>query len=352
MKKFESRTYNISEIIEWDENAQLILSPDFQRRSVWSEDAKSFLIDTILQGKPMPKIFMAQSFKDAKYKKVIIDGQQRLTAILDFYKGAFPVKKVHSKEYGNKYYEDLDEDLKKDFLAYNLSFDVLFELSVPDILDVFARINSYTVPLNKPELYNAKYVGYFKQAVSDLGKRYVEFFIDAKVLTKKKVARMGEMELVSDLLMNLVGGVQTTSNIESYYKKYEAVPLPRKNVESIFDTTMSFIGEIYSPDELASTIWNKQALFYTLFVTIAHNLYGVENLKVPKGKTISKKTVDKVKVVLDDISSTYEAYNDDNTHNVSKEFEEFYTHATKGTTNEKARQYRIKYLTKRIQSKL
>lgn len=47
MKNFDSRTYSINDFIEWDDRGQLEISPKFQRRSVWSPQAKSYLIDTI-----------------------------------------------------------------------------------------------------------------------------------------------------------------------------------------------------------------------------------------------------------------------------------------------------------------
>ena len=47
MKNFDSRTYSINDFIEWEERKQLEISPKFQRRSVWSPQAKSYLIDTI-----------------------------------------------------------------------------------------------------------------------------------------------------------------------------------------------------------------------------------------------------------------------------------------------------------------
>ena len=351
MKKFESRTYNIAEIIEWDNSDRLILSPDFQRRSVWSENAKSYLIDTVLSGKPMPKIFMAMKLDDAKNKKIVIDGQQRLRALLDFYKGSFTIKKIHNEEYAGKTYEELDSEARKDFLNYNLSFDVLFEMSIPDILDVFSRINSYTVPLNKQELYNAKYVGNFKQLVSKYGVGYVPYFLESEILTKQKVARMGEIDLAADLLTTIIGGVQSTSNVESYYKKYEDEDIPRKNAGEIFDTVMSYIGEIYSSADLSTTIWKKPALFYTLFVSLAHSLYGVEKIKTKRPK-INKKSIGKIRVLLDDVSSQYKVYNDDHEISIPKDFETFFTHATKGTTNPVARVYRVNYLIKRINAKL
>ncbi len=44
MKNFDTRTYSISDFVEWDKSGLLELSPDFQRRSVWSDKAKSYLI--------------------------------------------------------------------------------------------------------------------------------------------------------------------------------------------------------------------------------------------------------------------------------------------------------------------
>ena len=188
-----------------------------------------------------------------KSKKIIIDGQQRLRAILDFYKGAFAVKKIHNEKYGGKFFEELNRDARDDFLKYNLSFDVLFEKSMPDILDVFSRINSYTVPLNKQELYNAQYVGNFKQLASKYGLAYSTYFIDSQILSKPKLARMGETELSSDILTTIIGGVQTSSAAKNYYKKYEDIEVPRRDAGQIFDSVMSYIGEIYPSSELANT---------------------------------------------------------------------------------------------------
>lgn len=60
MKNFDSRTYSINDFLEWHDKKQLVLSPKFQRRAVWSENAKSYLMDTILRGKPIPKVFIRQ----------------------------------------------------------------------------------------------------------------------------------------------------------------------------------------------------------------------------------------------------------------------------------------------------
>jgi hypothetical protein len=50
MKSYDSRTYSINDFVEWDKAGQLELNPRFQRRPVWTDKAKSFLMDTILRG--------------------------------------------------------------------------------------------------------------------------------------------------------------------------------------------------------------------------------------------------------------------------------------------------------------
>jgi hypothetical protein len=60
VKAFDSRVYSINDFIEWDRQNSLELNPAFQRRSVWSATAKSYLMDTIIRGKPIPKFFIRQ----------------------------------------------------------------------------------------------------------------------------------------------------------------------------------------------------------------------------------------------------------------------------------------------------
>ncbi len=221
MKNFDTRAYSIADFLEWHTNNLLILSPDFQRRSVWSEKAKSYLVDTILRGKPIPKIIIMQELKGPRTTRIVVDGQQRLRAVLEFIHGDFKISRAHNRELSGYTYAKLPDKLQKEFLQYEFGVDLLFNLAYEDILDIFARINSYTVILNKQELLNAKYLGYFKQFSFDYGRKYVKYFLGARILTKAKVIRMAEAELAADLLVALSGGVQANKNVEQYYRKYE-----------------------------------------------------------------------------------------------------------------------------------
>ena len=54
----DSRIFSINDFVEWDRQKQLVLNPAFQRRAIWNDKAKSYLIDTVLRGKPIPKRFI------------------------------------------------------------------------------------------------------------------------------------------------------------------------------------------------------------------------------------------------------------------------------------------------------
>lgn len=78
--KWESYSHPISDIRDWDNNNRLELKPDFQRNEVWSRAAQIMLIDTIIKGIPIPKIYIKSVMHNGNTYRVVIDGQQRLTA--------------------------------------------------------------------------------------------------------------------------------------------------------------------------------------------------------------------------------------------------------------------------------
>ena len=149
MKAFDTRAYNILDFNEWNENGQLILSPDFQRRAVWNTKAKSYLVDTVLRGMPMPKIIITQALVDGKNVRTVVDGQQRLRALLDYINDGFTVSKLHNEQYGGLVFSALPDFVQQEVLQYELGVDVLFNQNTADILDIFSRLNTcllYTSP--------------------------------------------------------------------------------------------------------------------------------------------------------------------------------------------------------------
>ena len=130
--------HHISDIRDWRDSNRLELQPSFQRRAVWSATARIMLIDTILRDLPMPKIFVATTLKDERTYRIVIDGQQRISAILDFLSDRFALKRPYCGEAAGKRFSDLDTATKGRFLRYNIDFNEAadpvtrkFETSMP-----------------------------------------------------------------------------------------------------------------------------------------------------------------------------------------------------------------------------
>lgn len=347
MKQFDARSYSIADFLEWDASNLLDLSPKFQRRGVWTRAAKSFLIDTILRGKPMPKVLLTQDLIGKKNVRTVVDGQQRIRTILEFVAGNFTVLSAHNADHAGQKFEDLDEEVQGSILQYEVGVDLLYNLSLADMLDIFARINTYSVTLNTQEKLNAKYLGVFKTSAYELGFSYVGYMLDSGILTEKAVSRMGEAQLASDLLVAIVGGVQTVKNIEKYYKEYEkeeSVPQDIRYAVSIFNDTMRYIGAIYPPDELRNTNWARPHWFYTLFTCVANSLRPLRGLEEAPRPELSHLTLGIWRSELDQVSALYDLYTEDTEEDVPAVFARYINFAQRRTTDTEARRERARFV--------
>ncbi len=303
MRNYTTRVYKINNFLEWNEKGLLNLSPDFQRRGVWSTQAKSYLMDTIITGKPIPKILMTQSLKKADEKK-IIDGQQRLRSILEYCSDSFAIYKSHNEEFANIYYSDLPDEVKSAILDYEIGVDLLYDLSYEETLDIFARMNTYSVRLNPQELRNAEYTGPFKQTSYQIGYGYVRYFEESGMLTRQQVARMAEAELASDLLVVAVGGIEPKRAITRYYKKYNEDELDLSVYSNKIGEAMNLIMNIYPAQHLKETHYNQVHLFYSLFCAVYHSLFGIEGFDGRQNSNF-KNVLEGTKARLDQFNLLY-----------------------------------------------
>jgi hypothetical protein len=351
MKNFDARVYSISDFLEWRGNQLLDLSPNFQRRGVWTRPAKSFLMDTILRGKPMPKIIITQELREQKTVRTVVDGQQRLRSIFDFVADGFSILRSQNEEFGGKRFSELPREVQSAFLQYEIGVDLLFNVDLPDLLDIFARINTYSVTLNSQEKLNAKYLGIFKTYAYELGHAYASYFREGNVLTEKSISRMGEARLSSDVLVALCDGIQTNKNIEKYYKLYETsedVPEELAAGRALFHKTMAYVGAIYPPENIRSTNWARQHWFYTLFTVVAHALRPLKGLEDIHPPALTDDDVERWRVALDDISAKYDEFTADGAPDAPRDLQQFIDFARRRTTDTEARLERARYVLRQI----
>jgi len=93
--KAEVKTMTIRTLADYGKEGELELNPSYQRDSVWSTADSQLLIDSILRGIPIPSIILTQI--EGSDQLQIVDGKQRLTAILRFI-GQHPTALAFAKE--------------------------------------------------------------------------------------------------------------------------------------------------------------------------------------------------------------------------------------------------------------
>lgn len=281
-KKFSPKIIQISDIVEWYSKKEINFSPKYQRNSVWNENAKSYLIDTILRGMPIPPIFLRQhvDINTRKNNREVIDGQQRLRTIIEYvYDETFSLMKKHNSEFGDLKYSELEDDVRKDVLQYEIIAQVINEDEDTIIYDMFSRLNSNNVVLNKQELRNAKYWGDFKVLVYQLTSDYRSFFEKNKIFSDKEFSRMKDAEFINSLIIVLLKGIvsETPSYIDQIYTEYDSDFYCMDNIRNKFIFVMSEIDNILSRYE-RKTAFNNKNYFYTLFSFIAAMKYDLDGL--------------------------------------------------------------------------
>ena len=227
----DKTTYKVSDFLSWQRAGNLRLSPSFQRRPVWKPAAKSFLMDTVVRGLPVPIIYLRERVDMHSLEPIreVVDGQQRLRTILSFIEPTclkdydeerdyFLVKDSHNKDLGGKHFTELPVVLRHQILNYGFSVHVLPpETDDRDVLRIFARLNSTGVKLNSQELRNAEWFGLFKSFAYDIAYEQLPRWREWQVFSEDEIARMNEVELVSELILLMYSGVtgksQTALNL-------------------------------------------------------------------------------------------------------------------------------------------
>ncbi|MCS5491794.1 DUF262 domain-containing protein [Algoriphagus limi] len=345
MKNFDSRTYSINDFLEWHDKKQLVLSPKFQRRSVWTDNARSYLMDTIVRGKPIPKVFIRQSINVQTRQSIreVVDGQQRLRTILSYLNDGFQISKRHNEKYGGYYFSQLDSvdpDIQSFILNYEISADLLVNMSDSEILDIFSRLNSYSVTLNEQEKINANHFGPFKVLADRISHKYNEFWLENGIINSQNILRMNDVTLVSDLIIAMCEGIQSKKQIKSYYNKYEnEFPYDEKLLEKQFDETIEVIQQIF-PSGLKSTEFRRIHVFYTLFTSIFHTIFGLKNFERDQ-KRISPGDYPKARNILEKVELLFQV---DDVTQLDVEQIQFLTDSRRATTDTKVRIRRAEYV--------
>lgn len=293
--------YRIADFLEWHREKRLELNPDFQRGSVWTPAARTFLIDTILRKLPVPKVYLRTRVDVGSKKSVreVVDGQQRLRAVLDFAEDRFALSKRASEFAGMKY-SDLTPEAQEEFLSYPLAVDQLVNASIDDVLEVFARLNSYTVSLNGPEKRHAKFQGEFKWQIRSASRKWAHFWEKFHILTIRERVRMLDDSLTAEMVGVLLDGVKDGGQpkIDSLYKRHDSSFDP--SCIPKLDAVLLFIEANFA-ESLMGTPLLRPAHFLMLFAATASALVGIPTGELTATETIAGKIGDDLDTVRENL---------------------------------------------------
>lgn len=289
--------FTVTDLLSWQREGSLNLTPPFQRRSVWKPDAKSFFLDTIARGLPIPIIYLRQrvDLQTQRTLREVVDGQQRLrtlfsyidpTVLRDFdpKRDSFRVRAIHNKDLSESTFNGLPTRLRERILSYEISTHVL-PSSVEDreVLEIFARLNATGEKLNQQELRNAKYFGELKTLMYRLAYEQLERWREWEILTDDQISRMREVELTSDLALNMVRGLagKTQKTLDDFYGDYDDSLPDAKELATRFERTMDQIDNLIGVS-LADSVYRSEVYFFTLFVYLYDRGYGLGSSLEPR----------------------------------------------------------------------
>jgi hypothetical protein len=273
MDRTEYQTIVIQDIINLNKTGELNIAPWYQRRSVWNISQKSYLINTLLEQKPMPAIYVRHSLDLEKEKSIkeIVDGQQRIRSILEYCKDEFLA--LHPKYQKKVKFSDLKPSDRQKFLLTSLSIGYLLGATDEDVIDIFGRINSVSKTLNSQEKRNADYSGEFKQFCLKYAALRVNFWKNYNIFSANQIARMQEVNFISDVVINLMEGLTDYSEakINKYYEKYDdsfaSASTVNKKLNKIFGILINV-----DPNTIKETIFKRQPILFSLIVVLNDNL--------------------------------------------------------------------------------
>ncbi len=346
-----SNSVKIIELYNKIDSESLDTSPDFQRKLVWKKQHKYAFIETILMNFPFPEVYIASSEMDVKTKKVkeiVVDGKQRLTAIVEYIKGINDFenqKKI-------KPFDDLEEIEKKDFLNYLVTVKDLKDMDYGIISEVFQRINSTEYSLNANERLNAlfgdgEFTVFCKQIVdkdfslsidesdvildASVKEKLNLFFIENKIFSDNDISRMFDVHYIMLIVATLLEGdyFSRSLKVNPYLEKYNAD-------FSIYESPLTCIlNSVYIINTLKlsqGSYWYNKANLFTLIIELAN---------IP----IASLDLQKFEIELLNLETKVDLYfSDDESINISEDEKKYFEFARQGSHEKAARIHRGKVI--------
>lgn len=168
---YRNSEMKIDQLIGYLNEDKINLSPVFQRGHVWKVATRKKLMKNIVQGRPIPAIFLYKEAAGTRYSYNILDGKQRLESIILFVASSRPelaIRDWHKYFFGENHkqqgqysvalpdgdltFQQLDEGIVRDFREYaipTIEITLTDESSLDEIINLFVDINQEGVAVSR-----------------------------------------------------------------------------------------------------------------------------------------------------------------------------------------------------------
>jgi len=160
---------------------QFLVNRRYQRKLVWSIEEKRAFIDSIIKGYPVPLVLLAEVSTEKGKQLEIIDGMQRMNAIMSFIEQEFDIdgkffdldtmadtKLLKDENKIDQKTPIIDRSICAEIVRYQIPLSVFQEAGTSHIDEVFRRLNSGGRHLSKQELRQAGVLSKFATIVRKL----------------------------------------------------------------------------------------------------------------------------------------------------------------------------------------
>ena len=287
------------------------VSPFYQRRLRWDKIKQSQLIESFLINIPVPPIILYEREYNS-YE--VMDGQQRITAIKDFYNNNLRLEGLELwAELNGRSYQELPNKIKAGIDRRAISSIVLITESTSSEEEAFflkqiafERLNTGGVKLSRQEIRNCIYSGKFNQLLFELAKNRI--FADAwdipieedKLRNNNLYKKMEDVELVlrffafrhTDKFRNGIEGFLNLYMIKSLSFSDEDIRI----LKQIFNNTIDLAVQIYEenlfkPFDPKTESWRDKsykAYYDAVMVGFSRHLTSADLLIARKNKIIEE----------------------------------------------------------------
>lgn len=202
----------IQDLINLYEKGHLNLEPGFQRKSVWKQQDRAKLLDSIIRNYPLPAIFLYRNQRNGDVVYDVIDGKQRIESFLMFMglkHGRFETKTQLPGEEETKQvsWKQLCKGKQQHIITgYRLPV-IEVDGEFGDIVEVFVRINSTGKALTGQEKRHAKYYeSKFLKEAAKVANKFEDHLLNMGVMGTSQISRMKHVELICELMLSIQKG--------------------------------------------------------------------------------------------------------------------------------------------------